>query len=121
MLIYIRAFILGPILVALWAMFGAVYGLIWVVVNVPVVNMIAFIPAVVLGGTFYLLDVLFNWTGGSFIFWELPKLKEPTLTGRMSRHIYQPVGKHEQALAKLLCKLLQMVDGVHCVKNGEAF
>jgi len=59
------------------------------------------------GVPFAILDILYNITIGSFIFWELPK--ELMFTCRITR-----LKDEGNTLAATFCKMLEIYDEGHC-------
>lgn len=60
------------------------------------------------GVCFYVLDVLYNWTVGTFIWWEFPR--ETLFTTRLERKVKEEGSQ----LGCVLCKYLSVYDPDHC-------
>ena len=59
-----------------------------------------------------IFDVVFNFTIGTFIYWELPK--EWLFTSRCHRHKLGDPGSKRCKLAHWVCKQLNQIDPGHC-------
>lgn len=69
----------------------------------------------------YLIDVVYNATIASLIFWEPPRWQEWTLTRRCNRHLDEGIG-WRYTLAAFLCRRLLdpfAPNGTHC-KSGKS-
>lgn len=60
----------------------------------------------------FMIDVVYNVTLGSLIFWELPH--ELTLSQRMTRHIKEDDGWRKKVATWICSKLVEPWDYNHC-------
>ena len=71
-----------------------------------------FIPIYPFAWLFLLIDVLFNYTVGTFLFLELPK--ENLFTARLKRHKNNDKNHDYRDFAFYICGLLNRYDKGHC-------
>lgn len=64
------------------------------------------------GTAFLVIDVLYNWTIGTFIWWERPR--EWVFTERLQRH-----ARGGRGFACILCRYLSIWDEDHCGLGGD--
>lgn len=79
---------------SLFLAYSAIQNMGWS--KVPLFGKVCILP---IGVTFWLMDVLFNATVGSLVFWQLPTMKTSTFSMRLKANIDGPEGwrKHWSA------------------------
>ena len=114
-----RYMLVGPLAFPVYIMFAAGF---WLYHHTPDTRLGRFIKPFLLwpyGLTFGVVDVLFNWTVGTWLFWELPQ--ELLFTSRLTRwksgQVHKPFSEaklDKQAFAYYVCGLLDRHDENHC-------
>ena|SRR3990167_829883 len=62
-----------------------------------------------------IIDVVYNWTLASLIFWDWPA--EPTLSQRLTRYIRGKAGRRRSAAMWICLHLIEPWDQNHCKLN----
>jgi len=109
--IHERHMLVGPISFFVIMYFGIGYAILQKM-NYQGKFELKFIPLYPLAWLFFIIDVLFNYFVGSFLFLEFPK--EHLFTTRLQRHKNNFVNDDYRNFANYICDLLHRHDPNHC-------